>query len=221
MMFEICRTEDGKASIGQFLEEVQKTGIRQTDPRMENMMKMLNTLKPYTVSSVEDLKLDLNTFKTVLSENVVLITKALQNQMIIPAFDAFCDNITAIYEKCKNSTSGNPANYIPQLAEFDHSKFGVAICTVDGQRFTLGDATETFTIQSTCTPLTYAICLNELGEQLVHEYQGSLHVHGRRKRGIPILKQKKYSLNSPWRKSRLNVTTYRKIKSYFIRTCYK
>lgn len=81
------------------MQEVQKTGIRKSDPRMENMMRMLNNLRPHTISSVEDLKVDLNTFKTVLSENVVLITKALQNQMIIPAFEAFCDNIKETYEK--------------------------------------------------------------------------------------------------------------------------
>ncbi len=172
MIFEIYRTEDGKASVGQFLEEVEKTGIRKSDPRMANMMKMLHTLRPYTLSSVEDLKLDLGTFKTVIAENVVLITKALQNQLVIPAFETFCDNITEIYNECLGLTSGTAANYIPQLGRYDHTQFGVSICTVDGQRFSLGDAATPFTVQSTCTPLTYAVCLNELGEKKVHEYQG-------------------------------------------------
>ena len=65
------------------------------------MMRKLDNLKPHTLPSVEDLKLDAGTFKAVLSENVVLITKALQNQMIIPAFEAFCDNITEIYEQVR------------------------------------------------------------------------------------------------------------------------
>lgn len=62
-------------------------------------MKMLHKLKPHTLGSVEDLKLDVQTFTTVMRENVVLITKALHNHMIIPAFDVFCDDITKIYEK--------------------------------------------------------------------------------------------------------------------------
>ena len=62
-------------------------------------MQMLNKLKPHTLAMVEDLKLDATTFLAVLRENVVLITKALQNHMIIPAFETFCDNITEIYEK--------------------------------------------------------------------------------------------------------------------------
>jgi hypothetical protein len=83
-----------------YVQELHKTGIRScSDPRLKQMMHMLNTLKPHKLPSVEDLKLDVCVFKSVVSENVVLITKALQNKMIIPAFDAFCDNITRIYEK--------------------------------------------------------------------------------------------------------------------------
>jgi hypothetical protein len=35
----------------------------------------------------------------VLSENIVFITKAFQNRMIIPAFEPFCDNIKVIFDK--------------------------------------------------------------------------------------------------------------------------
>ncbi len=80
-------------------QELERTGIQRSDPRLENMMRMLKALKPHALASVEELKLEIGTFKTVLSENVVLVTKALQNQMIIPAFEAFCENIRQIYEK--------------------------------------------------------------------------------------------------------------------------
>ena len=62
-------------------------------------MHMLNTLTPHSVNSVEALKLDPAVFRTVLSENIVLVNKALQNSFIIPDFEAFCDHITEIYEK--------------------------------------------------------------------------------------------------------------------------
>ena len=58
---------------------------------------MLENFKPHTLESVQQLKLDPVTFKTVLSENIVLITKAFRNQMVIPAFETFCENITEIY----------------------------------------------------------------------------------------------------------------------------
>ena len=34
----------------------------------------------------------------MVSENIVLITKAFKNLMVIPAFEAFTENISDIYE---------------------------------------------------------------------------------------------------------------------------
>ena len=44
----------------------------------------------------------------------------------------------------------------------------MSVCTVDGQRYTLGDVKIPFTLQSVSKPFTYAICLNELGPEIVH-----------------------------------------------------
>ncbi len=44
------------------------------------------------------------------------------------------------------------------------------MCTVDGQRFSLGDVDTKFTMQSCSKPFTYAICLNELGPEQVHRF---------------------------------------------------
>lgn len=93
------------------MKEINRTGIRKTDPRMAQMMKSLDKLKPPSLPSVEELKLDLQAFKYVVSENVVLITKALQNQMIIPAFDAFCDNITKIYHNVSRAMAAFYVQY--------------------------------------------------------------------------------------------------------------
>jgi hypothetical protein len=61
---------------------------------------MVGMLKNFsTLPSFENLRLDPNTFKAVLSENIVFITKAFQNRMVIPAFESFCDNIKIIYDQ--------------------------------------------------------------------------------------------------------------------------
>jgi glutaminase len=45
-------------------------------------------------------------------------------------------------------TGGKPADYIPELGKADPNLFGIAIATVDGQTYTVGDAEAPFTIQS-------------------------------------------------------------------------
>lgn len=50
--------------------------------------------------------------------------------------------------------------------------WGVSICTIDGQRFSIGDVHVPFTLQSCSKPLTYAIALDQLGQDEVHKYVG-------------------------------------------------
>ena len=54
----------------------------------------------------------------------------------------------------------------------DPNKWGVAVCTTDGQVFLQGDTDDYFSIQSSSKPLTYALALKERGEKFVHDYVG-------------------------------------------------
>jgi len=40
------------------------------------------------------------------------------------------------------------ADFLPQLAQASSNQFGIAICTVDGQRFSIGDVDEPFSMQA-------------------------------------------------------------------------
>jgi glutaminase len=67
--------------------------------------------------------------------------------------------------------SGVIADYIPELALADGSSFGIALATVDGAIYEVGDTRLPFTIQSISKPLTFAMALESRGE-MVREQVG-------------------------------------------------
>jgi glutaminase len=58
---------------------------------------------------------------------------------------------------------GKVADYIPALARVDAHKFGMAVITVDGEIFTVGDASEAFSIQSVSKVFTLTQALGRIG----------------------------------------------------------
>ncbi|XP_016119548.1 glutaminase kidney isoform, mitochondrial-like [Sinocyclocheilus grahami] len=62
--------------------------------------------------------------------------------------------------------------YIPHLTKFSPDLWGVSLCTVDGQRHSVGDTKVPFCLQSCVKPLEYAIAVHEHGTERVHHYVG-------------------------------------------------
>ncbi|XP_023256404.1 glutaminase kidney isoform, mitochondrial-like, partial [Seriola lalandi dorsalis] len=69
-------------------------------------------------------------------------------------------------------SGGQVADYIPQLARFSPDLWAVALCTVDGQRHTVGDTKVPFCLQSCVKPLKYAIAVHDHGTEYVHRFIG-------------------------------------------------
>ncbi|XP_030560391.1 glutaminase liver isoform, mitochondrial isoform X3 [Drosophila novamexicana] len=177
VLFDMFASEEtGLISMGKFLAGLKTTGIRRNDPRVRELMdnlKKVHKLNNYeTGSSAETQHLNRETFKAVVSPNIVLIAKAFRQQFVIPDFSSFVKDIEDIYIRCKSNTEGKLADYIPQLARYSPNFWGVSICTIDGQRFSIGDVEEPFTLQSCSKPLTYAIALEKLGPKVVHSFVG-------------------------------------------------
>lgn len=105
-------------------------------------------------------------------DNIVLITRAFLGEFVIPEFRDFTSIIDEIYWKARTNTAGKVADYIPQLARYSPDYWGVSICTVDGQRHSIGDTDIPFCLQSTSKPLNYVIALEDLGSETVHQYVG-------------------------------------------------
>merc|ERR1719266_1460338 len=174
MLFALCKNEEnGKASMRFFLDEIRRTGIRPfKDPRLKLVIEKLREFKHKPNASLESITLTFDQFKSVIELNLPFIVKIFRNDLVIPEFQTFCDSVTTLYTNLKDNFNGEPAGYIPQLARVPKDKWGISICTVDGQRFSIGDVHDKFTIQSTSKPITYALTLEELGTEIVHRYQG-------------------------------------------------
>ncbi|XP_060580160.1 glutaminase kidney isoform, mitochondrial-like [Ruditapes philippinarum] len=116
--------------------------------------------------------IDRETFKQCIAKNISLISTAFRNEFIIPDFSQFCSDIDELYWHCRENISGNVATYIPQLARYSPNFWGVAACSVDGQRYSVGDTNVPFCLQSVSKPLTYAMVLDDLSPEVIHEYVG-------------------------------------------------
>ena len=163
--------DDGKiVTIDSLLKAITRTGLRQNDPRlresMQNIMQIQNT------HDLKQFELDHDTFKDVIQDNVSLINRALRGQFVLPEFADFVKEIDDMYWKQKTNIRGKVADYIPQLARANPDHWGVSICTVDGQRHSVGDVNVPFCLQSCSKPLTYAIAISDSSPDVVHRYVG-------------------------------------------------
>lgn len=82
-------------------------------------------------------------------------------------WDMFCGELKEIFEECKTIKAGKNASYIPQLAKMNPDNWGVAVQTVDGKKFSIGDTTMDFSIQSCSKPIVYCMACEELGPEEV------------------------------------------------------
>ncbi|MGO4436182.1 glutaminase [Rhizobium sp. RAF56] len=61
---------------------------------------------------------------------------------------------------------GKVADYIPELAKVDPNQFGMAIATVDGKLYSVGEADTSFSIQSLSKVFMLTLALGKVGEGL-------------------------------------------------------
>src|SRR5262245_49475599 len=83
------------------------------------------------------------------------------------AASPFRRDLTEIYNRFKPLSEGTVADYIPELALADPNWFGIAVATVHGQVYQIGDSERPFTIQSISKPLMYGMALEAHGREAV------------------------------------------------------
>ena len=164
-------SENGKIKKKDLLSTLRHHGILSDDPRIT-----------FTVNQLEDMPDELTRIQlsTALrgeknmkpNMNLEFITKAINNELLIPQFAEFENEIAGIFEKCRENRSGANADYIPELAKCPEDNWGLAICTVEGQRIKMGHSNTEFSIQSCSKPINYAVAMEHLGVDKVHKHVG-------------------------------------------------
>ncbi|MDF1661915.1 MAG: glutaminase A [Planctomycetota bacterium] len=158
---------EAKGSIlkSDILDVFERVGLFPNDQRLSETMAALKALPNNHPINFEE-------FCQIARRNLLLIERAIQGHLIIPDFEVFSAQITKIYHQTKENKSGDVARYIPQLARVDPEQYAVAVCSIDGQRFELGDSEVEFCVQSTCKPINYCVALETHGEEVIHQYIG-------------------------------------------------
>ncbi|NNP70999.1 glutaminase [Acinetobacter sp. Ac_5812] len=82
------------------------------------------------------------------------------------------DYLAHVIDACDIDNSGHLADYIPELANANPDRLALALSTVDGEIYSVGDDEIEFTIQSMSKPFTYAYVLQQLGIDAVLEKVG-------------------------------------------------
>ncbi|KAL9651707.1 hypothetical protein ABK040_009322 [Willaertia magna] len=127
---------------------------------------------PHLVNDYKNCKIDFDLFCSIMQDETNIISRAFLGKLAIPNWRDFCKIVEEIFEEVRSNQSGDVASYIPELAEVDPNLYGLSITTVDGQRFSIGDADHDFTIQSCAKPFSYCIACEDLGYEKVYEHVG-------------------------------------------------
>jgi glutaminase len=88
------------------------------------------------------------------------------------AADPIDGALKSAHSKYKSLSDGKNADYIPALAKVPSGLFGIALVTVDGKVYTVGDVDKNFSIQSISKVFTLAKVLEDAGEKVVENTVG-------------------------------------------------
>ncbi|XP_028021571.1 glutaminase liver isoform, mitochondrial isoform X6 [Balaenoptera acutorostrata] len=169
LLFYTIAEGQERIPIHKFTTALKATGLQTSDPRLRDCMSQMRRMVRETSSGG---LLDRDLFRKCVSRNIVLLTQAFRKKFVIPDFEEFTSHVDRIFEDAKELTGGKVAAYIPQLAKSNPDLWGVSLCTVDGQRHSVGHTKIPFCLQSCVKPLTYAISISTLGTDYVHKFVG-------------------------------------------------
>ncbi|MDQ7976906.1 glutaminase A [Paraburkholderia sp. SARCC-3016] len=147
-------------------ERLQAAGILADDPRAKDVFARLNAAGGARAT------LSVDEFRMLFAINPSLFRRVVEDSLAIPDWNPFCRSIGDIFHEAGRAKGGKVAAYIPELARVPADKFGLSICSVDGQRAHYGDAEEPFSIQSISKTVSYCLACEEVGAHALHQRIG-------------------------------------------------
>ncbi len=147
------------------LQALNDRGILSDDSRIRQTVE---GLKKYS----EREHINATAFRALAHAHISLIEKALTGNLVIPDFKNFASFITNLYNRTLQNTSGTVTNSIPELAKVDPNQYALSVCTVDGQRFNIGDYKTKYLARSTAKAFNYCLALKEGDATNIHEKVG-------------------------------------------------
>ena len=156
----------GRISPLEVLSRLERAGLRPDDPRIAEALTGL------AGAEGGSRQITFTQFKALAQHNSSLIRRAVEGNLAVPDFAALTADIDRMYAELLAVRSGMVADYIPQLKRVDPDQLAIAVCTVDGQRFSVGDATTEFCLQSVSKAVSYCLALDEHGTEAVHQHVG-------------------------------------------------
>jgi glutaminase len=164
MLFESVAT-NGVTDADRIMEKIATSGLDRTDLRLRTTIERL--------AECGDRPIDFETFAELVGPELRMISRSFQRQLAIPDWEEFYSDIQTIYRNVAPDRGGKNADYIPILRDANPERWGVAVCTVDGQRMRLGDVDVYHSIQSVSKPLNYAHALVLEGADFIHRFVGT------------------------------------------------
>ena len=103
-----------------------------TDPRLKPLIagledefeKQHGSKIGSTKSYIKNMRLDRETFKRLISTCSPIVFQAFREDLSIPDFETFSEQLATIFEDCRKVKGGKVATYIPQLAQMNPNYWG-------------------------------------------------------------------------------------------------
>ena len=175
---EVAKPTDAKDNIFNALD-IESSGFITKDTLLqaladegilENDFRIKETIQNIAKETKRGGDISQETFKHIISQNITLIEKALTGKLVIPDFRNFCSQITNIYNRTLLNKAGEVSALTPKSASAE--AYAISVCTVDGQRFNIGNFDSQYLLEATCKPINYCLALDESNEETVHKKVG-------------------------------------------------